>query len=109
MKPERSANIPTLTSELRLINWICLPLYGVIAFFLFWDAARADQRPFYAPTFQVYYGTVVMPALLLAWFGFLIGDIIRRFRWQWLAASLVTGLLAIAAYFVIAAVTVLPG
>jgi hypothetical protein len=93
---------------LRCLNWVFLIVYALAAIGIFWGELGTES-PLYPEPFRFYYGVVGIPALLPIWFVYLIEDLIHGFRWQWLARSLGIAVLAIVGYFIVAAMTVIPG
>ena len=104
----RTPDGDSIAAELRWINWVLLLLYAVAALLVVFRELRFEN-PFYPEPFRFYFGTMIMPALVPAWFGFLIADLIHRYRWKRLAGSIAAGVLTIVGYFVIGAMTPVRG
>lgn len=102
------AGADSIAAELRWINWLLLVLYGVAALFVVLSELRFESA-FYPEPFRFYFGTMIVPALVPAWFGFLIADLIHRYRWQRLAGSIAAGVLMMVGYFLIGAMTPVRG
>ena len=77
------------------------------AFLVFVEVRR--ESGFYPQPFRFYFGVIVMPLTFAAWLGFLIGDLVHRYRWQLLAGSLSLGVAMVVAYTLVDRLTVVPG
>ena len=108
MAAENGERGAAVARELRWINWLLLVVYSIAATTIVFRELLFEC-PFYPEPFRFYFGLIALPAFVPAWFGYLLADIIHRFRWEWLAASIAAGTLMLGAYFVIAKLTFVPG
>ena len=107
-RDHRSPAYSVASDLLQYLNWLFLIVYAVASAGIFLRELMAES-PFYPEPFRFFYGVFVVPAVVPLWLGFLIADLIREFRWPWLAASLACAALVFAGYHAISALTVVPG
>jgi hypothetical protein len=105
---QRENRNTAIATELRWIGWVLLFFYSVAAFLIFFGELRTES-PFYPEPLRFHYGTTGIAGFMVGWFGFLVADLRRGFSWPWLAGAIACAILTLAGYFVIDAMTVLPG